>query len=694
MVRRSPSGGIVGPVAGTAVGGMKHVGSSGRLVGAPVASGPPLAAGRRVSTPCQSVGAMRLSTCSKEETQISQIFMLIDADQDGGVSRLEFVNAVFRDPTVAAFVLPRGDSSPLDELSFDEAHEAFDAISDGKRRVGLQDFVLHFRNRAREARQETPGGVACEAQRMFDAIDVDRSGAISKLEFVKALASKPELERFLLSGVGASGSQLLNNENSFDTANILFKSIASGRRNIDFLSFQRYCRKLRAEAARSPLPSPADRTSRCVFAIGAGLRCGGNLRLCRMLEAAGFRVHWCESAPAPEGPGWSPMPYLGLLGAEIADVKPDVLLCASSGGIYVLPLWQAGLWDGPTVFINAHPHLNCLPVGLPVVIAHGSNDKVFPSSRAYLEELSEAGGNSCYLHFTGNSGRLPSGHLSRLGDGHEMESLLQYDCLPRLVDAALCPEGPETSVLRSWRSQLSDDRSRAEQWLGLTTHSFRQRWAPPLPNGARRLLADVAPGSEEFRCVEAVFKANPHDPPAYMFNNATHEQWVARRVLRVQRVENMFQEAGARPYFASLQQSLEEQGLAFEPGTHTRWAFHGASRAAVESILTDPVAGFQPLASGTRGASLWGPGTYFARDGRYVCDGGFCAPAPDGSRQTLLCLLATGMPCLGDPQHIGVLPFRQRPHRYNSSVDSLSSPEVFIIQHAAAALPGYLVTFV
>lgn len=34
---------------------------------------------------------------------------------------------------------------------------------------------------------------------------------------------------------------------------------------------------------------------------------------------------------------------------------------------------------------------------------------------------------------------------------------------------------------------------------------------------------------EEFRCVEAVFKANPHDPPAYMFNNATHEQWVARR---------------------------------------------------------------------------------------------------------------------------------------------------------------------
>lgn len=49
--------------------------------------------------------------------------------------------------------------------------------------------------------------------------------------------------------------------------------------------------------------------------------------------------------------------------------------------------------------------------------------EVFPSSRAYLEELSEAGGNSCYLHFTGNSGRLPSGHLSRLGDGRPCRML-------------------------------------------------------------------------------------------------------------------------------------------------------------------------------------------------------------------------------------------------------------------------------
>ena len=47
-----------------------------------------------------------------------------------------------------------------------------------------------------------------------------------------------------------------------------------------------------------------------------------------------------------------------------------------------------------------------------------------------------------------------------------------------------------------------------------------------------------------------------------------------------------------------------------------------------------------------------------------------------------------GFVCLGDPEHKGVLPFRQGRHRrvvpcaagrgrYNASVDSLSNPEIF-----------------
>mmetsp|Transcript_90560 Transcript_90560/g.281955 ORF Transcript_90560/g.281955 Transcript_90560/m.281955 type:complete len:147 (+) Transcript_90560:1549-1989(+) len=144
-----------------------------------------------------------------------------------------------------------------------------------------------------------------------------------------------------------------------------------------------------------------------------------------------------------------------------------------------------------------------------------------------------------------------------------------------------------------------------------------------------------------------------------------------------------------------MRRSLEDQKVEFEPGTHTVWAFHGsADRGAIESIVTNPVAGFQPLASGSRGASLWGSGTYFARDASYVAHGGFCGPPNhEGGRQMLMCLVATGIPCLGDANHKGVLPFRRQPHRYSCSVDSLSSPEIFIIQNPGAAYPAYLISY-
>merc|ERR1712151_1062278 len=188
-------------------------------------------------------------------------------------------------------------------------------------------------------------------------------------------------------------------------------------------------------------------------------------------------------------------------------------------------------------------------------------------------------------------------------------------------------------------------------------------------------------------------KAHPKEPAVYTLS--PEATWDAVQVLRVERVENRQQVDGStRPYYDSLVHAFDDQNLEFEPGTHTCFAFHGAQPQVLQSIVNNPVTGFQPLASGTRGASLWGAGTYFARDAKYVVDGGFCgAPAPDGTRRMMMCLLVTGMACLGDPLHRGVLPFRRKPHRYHSSVDCLANPEIFIIQQSGAAQAAYLITF-
>lgn len=152
-----------------------------------------------------------------------------------------------------------------------------------------------------------------------------------------------------------------------------------------------------------------------------------------------------------------------------------------------------------------------------------------------------------------------------------------------------------------------------------------------------------------------------------------------------------FMEGSFLPYYEQIKSAVECQGMSFEKGVHTRWAFHGTD--AIDAIVSNPVSGFQPLASGTRAGSLWGPGSYFARDAKYVARSGFAPTQFDGTKRMLLCLLTIGLPCLGDPENHGVLPVRCSQHHYHSTVDSMSNPEIHIIQNPAAAYPAYVITF-
>lgn len=571
-----------------------------------------------------------------------------------------------------------------DEQSFDVVDTLFDDIADGKQRIELSDFVSHFRKQA-----NGPTASSDEMQMMYGLIDADGNGSVSKLELVAALMRSPRVSRFLLPSTDAR--HILSDEEAFDAANAVFDSIAGGKQRIYPTDFDAYFRQL--DSARLKSPFQADRGRTRVLIIGPGFGQQLNPRQGSLLQQAGFQVHWCSAGiPNPEQPGFRLQAHLDQIKTEMHRFQPHVVAAASKGGVYVAGLWQSGYWRGPTLLINAHPACRELPRDAVVVLAHGSNDEVYPTSRADLERLvSACPAERRFLYYTANSGRLRSGQFTRTGDGHNMESLLTHDCLPRLLDASVCPDGPEAHMVRTWRDRLGIERRRAEAWLGYTPEHLRMRWVS-LGAGDCKLF-EVSNRSEEFRQIATIFHAAPAEAPAYLLS--PQATWDQTRISRVQRVENDLQYDGsARPYFDSLRRSLQDQGLELEPGSHTCWAFHGADDLAIESIVSNPVAAFQPLASGTRNATLWGSGTYFARDPKYVADGGFCGPAaPDGTRKMLMCLLMTGVPCVGDPEHRGVLPFRQRPHRYHCSVDSLSSPEIYILQHPGAAIPSYLISF-
>lgn len=610
----------------------------------------------------------------------NEIWEAIDPRGAGSISKLELCMAVQRDSAVSSFLLPGVDSSHImdDETSFNAVDALFEAIGNRQHRIHKAEFVSYFTGSKTNA--SDPHGLLP----LFKKLDADGSGSVSKFEFVNAVQRDPSVAALVLPGV--DNSCITSNVHLFDTINDVFDEIARGKKCFDFCDFRTFFK-----VASQPLPHhDENRNTKRILIIGPGFGLELNPRQGDLVMRAGFQVRWVVNVPNPEQPGFPMMQYLPLIKSAIDEFQPHLVACASKGGHYMIALWQTGLWKGPSLMINAHPSLRELPRDVPIVLAVGSNDEFYVRSREDLEHLISTGTrNQCFLYYAGSSGPIQGG-FARIGDKHNMDSLLAYDCLPRLMDAVLYHKGPESHMIWSWRQRLAPERLEAEQWLSYCPDQLRRRWVSAHHEGRDdQKVFEVPRNSNEFQMVATVFRAAPREPAAY---GGPNPAWDRANILRVQRVENGLQEDGsAKPYYAALRKSIEDQGITFEPGVHTRWAFHGTD--AIESIINNPLSGFQPLASGARLGSVWGSGSYFARDAKYVLDGNFCQAAPDGTRQMLMCLVMTGIPCLGAVDQKGVLPFREKPHRYNSTVDSLSSPEIFIVQHPSAAYPAYLITF-
>lgn len=109
-------------------------------------------------------------------------------------------------------------------------------------------------------------------------------------------------------------------------------------------------------------------------------------------------------------------------------------------------------------------------------------------------------------------------------------------------------------------------------------------------------------------------------------------------------------------------------------------------------LLENPAGGFNAVNADTRAQLLWGQGGYFCREAKYC--GIHYAEADEQQNGTLaMCLTTTGMCCQGDPRHGWQLPLRQPGHPYNTAVDALTSPELFITHAPGASYPAYIITY-
>merc|ERR1719204_1604986 len=234
--------------------------------------------------------------------------------------------------------------------------------------------------------------------------------------------------------------------------------------------------RLQTEPEPVPTSDGYDRGKQRVLIIGSGFGMELNPAQFQVVKDAGFQIHAVTTLPNPENPQFPVQTFLPTIVKAIKEFDPHVVVCASKGGAYMTALWQTGQWLGPCVIINRHPTLVGLPKGVTVILCAGSNDEYYQYKREDIEALVRSGTpNRSLLYYTGNSGLLGRGY-TREGDRHNMASLITYDCLPRLLDAAMCGGDPELHLMQSWNRFITPERIEAENWLGFKPHDLRRLW--------------------------------------------------------------------------------------------------------------------------------------------------------------------------------------------------------------------------
>lgn len=165
----------------------------------------------------------------------------------------------------------------------------------------------------------------------------------------------------------------------------------------------------------------------------------------------------------------------------------------------------------------------------------------------------------------------------------------------------------------------------------------------------------------------------------------------------VERIENgVLQElfvaqAGIMQKQLNMSARTTDRRAAATPPIILKELFHGTK--AVESIVNSTDGnGFLPLLAGTETGAIWGHGTYFARDAKYSDSYARCLPS--GKKQMLLVDVLVGRHTQGAK---GMKTCPQVPgegyNRFNSLVDNVERPSIYVVQHSHQAYPKYLITY-
>ena len=165
------------------------------------------------------------------------------------------------------------------------------------------------------------------------------------------------------------------------------------------------------------------------------------------------------------------------------------------------------------------------------------------------------------------------------------------------------------------------------------------------------------------------------------------------RVVRVKRVQNvsMWQSYAVK---RRLVVEREERNMGKADAGDTlstierAWLFHGTTEDIMPKITQQ---GFNRSFCG-RNATMFGKGVYFARDSEYSARPQYAEPNAAGVQHMFLVRVVVGEYCMGVRD--ALTPEVRTGHLlYDSTVNDMHNPSIFVTYHDAQAYPEYMVEF-
>ncbi|CAI9714786.1 protein mono-ADP-ribosyltransferase PARP14-like [Octopus vulgaris] len=166
--------------------------------------------------------------------------------------------------------------------------------------------------------------------------------------------------------------------------------------------------------------------------------------------------------------------------------------------------------------------------------------------------------------------------------------------------------------------------------------------------------------------------------PEYDDIQATfHRNLPSYRIIKIKRIQNKTLYHG----YQVLKRKFEADNPNTEIEVDGLW--HGTAVGSVDRINKS---GFNRSYCG-KNATAYGEGVYFTRDIRYSADDNYSTPDHHRIKRIYKCSVLVGRVMQGHHR----LKFLQE--SYNSAVDNIQTPSIYVIFHDSQAYPNYLITF-